>query len=53
MRKPAARAKEPTVCRRTVIWLARNWPGVVKSFLLAALMAIMASGSVSRYNKPA
>ncbi len=30
--KPTVRAKEPIVCKRTVVWLARYWPvGVEKS----------------------
>ena len=46
--KPAVRAKQPTECKRTVIWLARNRPGVVKSFSFANFRATAAIGSVAK-----
>ena len=48
MIKPMVRAKEPIACKRTVIWLARYWPGLTKSFLFADFIANAAIGSVIR-----
>lgn len=46
--KPAARAKHPTVCKRTVIWLARYWPIFARSFLFADFIANAAIGSANK-----